>query len=126
MSIVALASQEKVRHKCDPFHKLKVIRLKVICLTWSFSSICCSSQVDPPSQPSNVDPTPSDIARPYAIFNEFFKWSEDHQKPSSIAFVAHIGTSFVGLNQSTSHRPWLLDSGATHRPWLLQYVLGYF
>jgi len=49
-----------------------------------------------------------------AIFNEFHKWCEDRQNPSSLASVAHSGTSFVGLTHSTSLGPWVLDSGATY------------
>ena len=43
----------------------------------------------------------------------FLKWYEDRQNPSSTASVAHSGTSFVFLTHSTSHGPWVLDSGAT-------------
>jgi len=50
----------------------------------------------------------------YVILNEFLKWYEDRQKPSSTTFIAHIGTSFIGLNQSTSLGSWVFVSYATN------------
>ena len=60
-------------------------------------------------QPSTVDHTSFDTLGDYAIFNEFLKWYDDRQNPSSTA-VAHSGTSFVGLTHSTTLGPWILDS----------------
>jgi len=47
------------------------------------------------------------------MFNKFLKWYKDQQFSSFTAFVAHTGTSFVGLTQSSSPGPWVFDSGAT-------------
>jgi len=65
-------------------------------------------------QPSTMDHTSIDTLGQPAIFNEFLKWYEDRKNPSSTASVAHSGTFFVGLTHSTSHGPWVLDSGATN------------
>jgi len=62
-----------------------------------------SSTRDPPSSVSSDTP---------AMFNKFFKWYKDQQSFNSTAFIAHTGTSFDGLTQS-SPGPWVFDSGAT-------------
>jgi len=69
---------------------------------------------DPPSQPSFANPHSFVSATDKsALFNEFLKWNEDRKLSSSMAFVAHTGTSFAGLTQSSSVDPWVFDSGAT-------------
>jgi len=90
----------KGRHKCDHCGKLghKIDR-------------CYSLHGRPPKsvavaqtahvQPSTMDHTLIDNSGQPAIFNEFLKWYED-QNPSSTTFVAHSGTSFVGLTHSIS------------------------
>jgi len=67
-------------------------------------------------QPSIVDYTSSSFDTPGqpAIFNEFLKWYEDRQNPTSTTYVAHLGTSFVGLTHFTSLGPRVLDLGATY------------
>jgi len=104
----------KRRHKCDHCGKLghKIDR-------------CYALQGRPPKslvvaqialvQPSTVDHTSFDTPSQPVIFNEFLKWYEDRQNPGSTAFVAHSGTSFVGLTHFTSLSPWVLDSGATYQ-----------
>jgi len=62
---------------------------------------------------ATVDHTLIDTLGQPTIFNEFLKWYEDCQNPSSTASVAHSGTSCVGLTPSNSLGPWVLDSGAT-------------
>ena len=63
-------------------------------------------------QPSTVNHTSIDTPGQPAIFNEFLKWYEDRQNPSSTTFIAHSSTSFVGLTHFASLGPWVLDSGA--------------
>jgi len=73
---------------------------------------------DPPSQPSPADPHSFVSATDkFAFFNEFLKWSEDRKLSSSTAYVAHTGTSFVSLTQSSSVGPWMFDSGVTSHYW---------
>jgi len=67
-----------------------------------------------PVKPSTMDHTSIDTPGQTVIFNEFLKWYEDRQNPSSTASVAHSSTSFVSLTHSTSLGPWVLDSGATN------------
>jgi len=69
---------------------------------------------DPPSQSCNVDPLSCDLVDKSIILDEFFKRCKDRSPSSSIAFVAHTCTSFVGLTQSLSIGPWVLDLGATY------------
>jgi len=95
---------DKGRHKCDHCGKLghKIDR-------------CYALHGRPPKsvvvaqtahvQPSTVDHTSIDTPGQLAIFNEFLKWYEDRQNPSSTASIAHSGTSFVGLTHSTSLGP---------------------
>ena len=48
-----------------------------------------------------------------AMFNKFLKWYKDQQSSSSTTSIAHTGTSFASLTQSSSHGSWVFDSGAT-------------
>ena len=59
---------------------------------------------------SELSSVSSDIL---VMYNKFLKWYKDQQFSSSTASVAHTGTSFVGLTQSSSPGPWVFDSGAT-------------
>jgi len=59
-----------------------------------------SSARDPPSFVSSDTPT---------MFNKFLKWYKDQLSSSSTAFVAHTGTSFASLSQSSSPGPWVFD-----------------
>ena len=43
------------------------------------------------------------------MFNKFLKWYKDQQFSSSTASVAHTGTSFVGLTQSSSPGPCVVS-----------------
>lgn len=47
-------------------------------------------------------------------YDDFFRWYQNYQNSHSIASVAHTGNSFVCLSQSSSLRPWILDSGASN------------
>ncbi|XP_022638426.1 uncharacterized protein LOC111241946 [Vigna radiata var. radiata] len=65
------------------------------------------------SQSPTEDPPSSDISDDSVIFSKFLKWYKDQQPSSSIASVAHTGTSFIGMSPS-SFDSWVLDSGATN------------
>jgi len=62
-------------------------------------------QTDPLSKSSALDPPSSAPTDKSALFNEFLQWCEDCKPSISIAFVAHIGTSFAGLTHSSSIGP---------------------
>ncbi|XP_068493775.1 uncharacterized protein [Phaseolus vulgaris] len=102
----------KGRHKCDHCGKLGHKIDRCYALHGRPPRSVAVAQIAP-VQPSTMDHTSIDTPSQPAIFNEFLKWYEDRQNPSSTASVAHSGTSFVGLTHSTSHGPWVLDSGAT-------------
>ena len=59
---------------------------------------------------SEISSVSSDIL---VMYNKFLKWYKDQQFSNSTASVAHTGTSFVGLTQSSSPGPWIFYSGAT-------------
>lgn len=99
----------KRRHKCEHCHKLGHKIDRCYALHGSHPQSAAMVQTNPPSEPSNVDPTSSDTAGQFAILTEVLKWYEDYQNPSSTTVVTHSSTSFVGLNHSTSHGPWVLN-----------------
>jgi len=72
-----------------------------------------TSSIPSSASAATVDHTSIDTPGQSTIFNEFLKWYEDRQNPSSTAFVAHSCISFVGLTPSNSLGPWVLNSGVT-------------
>jgi len=102
----------KGRHKCDHCGKLGHKIDRCYALHGRPPKSVVVAQTDP-VQPSIVDHTSIDTPGQPIIFNEFLKWYEDRQNPSSTTSVAHLGTTFVGFTHSTSLGPWVLDSDAT-------------
>ena len=102
----------KGRHKCDHCGKLghKIDRCYAL---YGRPPKSVAVAQTAPVQLSTMDHTSIDTPGQPPIFNEFLKWYEDRQNPSSTASVAHSGTSFVGLTHSTSLGPWVLDSGTS-------------
>ena len=74
------------------------------------SAAAVQTNLSPPSSTGDPPSVPSDTP---AMFNKFLKWYKDQESSSSTTSVAHTGTSFVGLTQSSSPGPWVFDSGAT-------------
>jgi len=106
---------EKGHHKCNHYGKFghKIDCCYVLHGCPPLSDVV--AHTDPPLQPSTTNP-PSFVSATdkSAIINEFRKWSEDRKLSSSMTFVAHTGTTFAGLNQSSPIGPWVFDSGATY------------
>ena len=105
---------EKGRHKCDHCGKFGHRMDRCYALHGRPPRSAAVAHTDPSSQPSSADPHSSVSATDQsALFNEFLKWSEDRKLSSSTTSVAHTGTSFAGLTQSSSVGPWVFGSGAT-------------
>jgi len=65
------------------------------------------------SPPSSIGDPPFVLPDTLVMFNKFLKWYKDQECSSSTASIAHTGTSFVGLTQSSSLGPWVFNSEAT-------------
>ena len=61
-----------------------------------------------------------------AMFNKFLKWYKDQESSSSIAYVTHTSTSFVGLTRSSSPGLWVFDSGAIHHITSKKSLISFF
>lgn len=91
-------------------HKLENTRYFAMhgCPPWS---IVVATKATP--VPPNSNTSPLDSFGPPAPFHDFFKWYEKHQTSSSTTFIAHIGTTLIGLTRSTSLSPRVLGYDVT-------------